>query len=55
MIRAAWKTKKIVASEKEDIKVQAQPEKQASKEPQPTEKPREQKGFGSPYNQIYGR
>tara|TARA_Y100000310_G_scaffold272065_1_gene286837 strand:+ start:353 stop:1438 length:1086 start_codon:yes stop_codon:yes gene_type:complete len=55
MVRAAWKTKKIVTPKKEDIKAQAQPQKQAPKEPQPTEKPREQKSSSMPYNQIYGR
>ena len=55
MVRAAWKTKKIVTPKKEDIKTQAQPQKQAPKEPQLTEKPREQKSSSMPYNQIYGR
>ena len=55
MVRAAWKTKKIVTPKKEDIKIQAQPQKQAPKEPQLTEKPREQKSSSMPYNQIYGR
>ena len=56
MNRAAWPSKKIVTPKKEDIKTrQAQPQKQAPKEPQLTEKPREQKSSSMPYNQIYGR
>ena len=58
MVRAAWKTKKVVESKKEVNKTKDKPEKidvSDEEKPKPPKPQAEQKTPKTQYNQIYGR